>query len=170
MPKATCRCGKILELPKDGTDRVVCPHCSAKIRIRRAPKSELFDGFIRFDCPCGRRLKVRESNPMQNSGKCPDCGRVVPVPKLTPFGNLKSSSPIESPTDELDAVDHSALDEWSTKHRAGNGAKRAAAMAPPRQASSTKSEAGLRVCTRCGRPLHLSAVACRECGAPAPRR
>ena len=33
-----------------------------------------------------------------------------------------------------------------------------------------KAEAGLRICPRCGRPLHLSAVACRNCGAPVPKR
>lgn len=172
MPKATCRCGAILEIPKDGTDRMVCPQCSAKVRIRHVTKGEASDGYIRFDCPCGRRLKVRESNPMQKSGKCPDCGRVVPVPTETPFANLKSYNSIERPTDEMNAVARAAIEQWSAAHLAGNPPKHAAAAAAPsrKPAATVKSEAGLRVCQRCGKPLHLSAVTCRDCGAPVPRR
>jgi hypothetical protein len=33
-----------------------------------------------------------------------------------------------------------------------------------------KVEAGLRVCPRCGRPVHLSAEVCRQCGASVPKR
>jgi ribosomal protein L40E len=43
----------------------------------------------------------------------------------------------------------------------------AAALEAP---AAVKAEAGLRVCPRCGRPLHLSAVTCRDCGAPVPKR
>ncbi len=39
MPRATCRCGQKLTLPVNGPDRVICPKCSAKIRVRQdAPK------------------------------------------------------------------------------------------------------------------------------------
>ncbi|MBY0394857.1 MAG: hypothetical protein K2X91_00090 [Thermoleophilia bacterium] len=31
-------------------------------------------------------------------------------------------------------------------------------------------EAGLRICPRCGMPVHLSAENCRQCGATVPRR
>src|SRR6516165_7480322 len=87
MPKATCRCGEVLSVPANGPERIVCPKCSAKIRVRRAGAAPArgpadSDGFIRFACPCGRRLKVRveEDQEIPESGKCPDCGRVVPVP------------------------------------------------------------------------------------------
>ena len=169
MPKATCRCGTILEIPKDGTDRMVCPDCGAKVRIRHVPKGESRDGFIRFDCPCGRRLKVRESNPMQTSGKCPDCGRIVPVPSPASVGGFKSHGPSETPTDEMNAVQTAAIEQWSAGFRAGSPSKLAAAN-PSRKPAATKSEAGLRVCPKCGRPVHLSAVACRECGASVPKR
>jgi ribosomal protein L32 len=33
-----------------------------------------------------------------------------------------------------------------------------------------KTEAGLRVCPRCGKPVHLSSIVCRECGAHVPKR
>jgi hypothetical protein len=36
--------------------------------------------------------------------------------------------------------------------------------------SSIKIEAGLRVCPRCGKPVHLGAANCRECGAAVPKR
>lgn len=170
MPKATCRCGNILEIPKDGTDRMVCPECGAKVRIRHAPKGESRDGFVRFDCPCGRRLKVRESNPMQTSGKCPDCGRVVPVPAATSPGNFRSHGASETPTDEMNAVETAAIEKWSAGYRESPPTKPIQASGPLKTASATKSEAGLRVCPKCGRPVHLSAVACRECGASVPKR
>jgi len=75
MPQATCRCGEILNLPAEGPERIVCPKCGARIRVRRAgpPKaSDEGDGFIRFLCPCGRRLKVRIEEEMPESGMCPD--------------------------------------------------------------------------------------------------
>ncbi len=40
-------------------------------------------------------------------------------------------------------------------------------MLPP---SKVKFEAGLRVCPGCGKPVHMSATTCRECGSPVPRR
>ena len=43
----------------------------------------------------------------------------------------------------------------------------ASGAAPP---SMVKFEAGLRVCPRCGKPVHMSATTCRECGSPVPRR
>ena len=35
--------------------------------------------------------------------------------------------------------------------------------------SVVKFEAGLRVCPRCKKPIHLGATRCRECGNPVPR-
>jgi predicted amidophosphoribosyltransferase len=41
---------------------------------------------------------------------------------------------------------------------------------PPSPASELKTEAGLRVCPRCGKPVHLSSIVCRDCGAHVPKR
>ena len=41
-------------------------------------------------------------------------------------------------------------------------------VSPP--ASAVKFEAGLRVCPRCKKPVHLGAATCRECGTPVPRQ
>ena len=121
MPRATCRCGQVLSVPVDGPERVVCPTCSAKIRVRRAtPKLGKGDGFIRFFCPCGRKLKVRvvAGAPMPTAGKCPDCGEVVPVPEEEPKPSSSaevraSSTPnYETPTEELSTVDMEALEAW----------------------------------------------------------
>jgi hypothetical protein len=199
MPRATCRCGQVLSVPVVGPDRVICPKCSSRVRVRRdAIGAGDGDGFIRFLCTCGRRLKVRAdaAGTTQQSGRCPDCHQVVPVPSSSSGDDLrlKGGGP-DSPTEELDEDDLAALNLWSDRHsgdgqgkgeaeprppstEAGHGADADAdseVLPPPapiavESAPVKRAEAGLRVCTRCGRPLHLSAVACRECGAPAPRR
>ena len=173
MPRATCRCGQILSSPVNGPERVICPKCSAKIRVRQdAPKVGPGDGFIRFHCPCGRRLKVRAEATTPDvplAGKCPDCGRVVPVPTQpgSNSGPLKlKGHGAETHTEELGPEDFARLESWA----AGHLARAAAAAMPPPARASVKAEAGLRVCPRCGRPIHMSAVACRECGAPVPKR
>jgi hypothetical protein len=92
----------------------------------------------------------------------------------------------ESPTAELDAEDLDVLDRWAEGHLASPPAPPGVVEpVDPRRASTpplpvpapvaaievpARAEAGLRVCPRCGRPLHLSAEACRNCGAPVPRR
>jgi len=168
----------------NGPDRVVCPKCSARVRVRRDPPATgPGDGFIRFNCPCGRRLKVRDgaaNTPTPLAGKCPDCGRIVPVPAPTSSGALRlKSHGAETPTEELSAGDFAALQQWAQLHLArtagpapeGPQAQAEVAVAePPPSPAAVKVEAGLRVCPRCGRPIHLSAVACRECGAAVPKR
>jgi hypothetical protein len=157
--RATCRCGHILDVPEEGSDRVVCPKCAAKIRVRRvAPGAPGVDGYIRFSCPCGRRLKVKvEDGTYPPAGKCPDCSRIVPVPSSGSHPVLPSTHP-EAQTAELDAADVATLEAWARGHLAKSAVP------------AVKAEAGLRVCPGCGRPVHLSAVACRECGAHVPKR
>jgi hypothetical protein len=190
MPRATCRCGEILNVPADGPERIVCPKCSARIRVRRAggpTGAGESDGFIRFGCPCGRRLKVRAEpdKPTPESGKCPDCGRVVPVPAslaakpASSSENLPTSHP-ETPTEELSTTDLAALEQWKKRRQAEIGAQpvetegqETTATLPVRPKAATervKAEAGLRVCPRCGKPVHLSSIVCRECGAHVPKR
>jgi hypothetical protein len=99
------------------------------------------------------------------------------------------SSPSDEPeseprTEEMDNADLARIQEWTANHlsRAGGPAidhKATPAIAgfglgqaldsasPP---SKVKFEAGLRVCPACGKPVHLSATTCRECGSPVPRR
>lgn len=175
MPRATCRCGQELNVPGSGNERVVCPKCGARVRVRwgRA-RSIPADGYLRFFCPCGRRLKVSAEAPPK-FGKCPDCGRVVPVPPVESAG--KHAHPPghpESLTEELSAADTAMLDEWAQRHLGQAGAVR---KEPPSSSTAIQTkkptgrvEAGLRVCPKCGKPVHLSAVVCRECGAPVPKR
>ena len=175
MPRATCRCGHTMSVPSDGSDRIVCPKCQARIRVRRvespaAPAEE----FIRFVCPCGRRLKVRAQGSPQ-AGQCPICGRIVPVPSLarpTPTPIPPPSHP-EIRTDELSAADRALLEEWAKKHLAKQNdttPQPAVGGGGPSSSAVVKAEAGLRVCPRCGRPVHLNANTCRACGAHVPRR
>ena len=180
--------------------------CSVRDAARRsgcaAPSTrqeagEPADGYVRFNCPCGRRLKVRaEGRP--EAGKCPDCGRVVPVPesawaeteappgKANP-GRSTGARP-DARTADMDAVDLKRLEQWASRCRPGvNQNERQAggltttshqslgALPPTEPAPADpppvlKMEAGLRVCPRCGKPLHMSATVCRACGEPVPKR
>ena len=192
MPRATCRCGQKLSIPINGPERVICPKCQSRIRVRKdSPGASAVggeEGYIRFDCPCGRRLKVRRTpgEDLPLAGKCPDCGRVVPVPSRSTSTSTSEGGDVESITEEMNDDDLAVLDRWAQRYEAQRTPRVAApsAMAveaarsqsrpeftpEPPEPVATRVEAGLRVCPRCGRPVHLSAVACRECGAPVPKR
>jgi hypothetical protein len=171
MASATCRCGQSLPAPREGSERITCPKCGARVRIRVKQRGSLHsDGFIRFPCPCGRRLKVNAKQPPQ-TGKCPDCGRIVPVPDANAPGQTLPPGHPESPTEELSSTDAATLAEWTRRHLGETG--------NPENASTTvihttkpigPMEVGLRVCPKCGRPLHLSALVCNDCGASVPKR
>jgi len=161
--------------------RIVCPKCGAKVRIKRkesqAGSSVMMppDGFIRFQCPCGRRLKVEAANPPE-LGQCPDCGRIVPVPPL-PTVQAPGPGHPETPTAELSAEDLMALARWAQSHNqpAAGGSGPAADSGSTADAhtvpeTTRKIEAGLRVCPSCGRPVHLGSVVCRSCGAQVPKK
>lgn len=195
MPRVTCRCGERLKLDSREPERVDCPKCGARIRLRRSSKRNnpevmlAGDGFIRFSCPCGRRLKVTAKD-RPEAGKCPDCGRVVPVPESARSGDSNAASGPPNPearTDELDAVDVAMLKTWSARFadkppKPATGSTTSDLMSivpgdelkylanpPSPPPSAVKFEAGLRVCPRCNKPVHLSASHCRECGTPIPR-
>jgi hypothetical protein len=179
MTRATCRCGQTLSISKGDPDRIVCPSCGARVRIRRPegagsgegaapPKS---DGFLRFFCPCGRRLKVNAERPPTH-GKCPDCGRVVPVPT--------TAAPVVAGPDDrtvdLSPAEATALERWSQEHRdRRKGAAVSAQSAPTTSidhdvVGNVRVEVGLRICPQCGKPVHMGAANCRHCGAAVPRR
>jgi hypothetical protein len=90
--------------------------------------------------------------------------------QLVPTGNP------ESVTEELSTADLAALEQWKqrvTEARvpaADAHASTATMAVPPTPATGGKVEAGLRVCPRCGKPVHLSSIVCRECGAHVPKR
>jgi hypothetical protein len=76
----------------------------------------------------------------------------------------------------MDAADLARLEQWASGHLGRLG------TAGPAQglgtttshealdAAAVKMEAGLRVCPRCGKPVHMSATVCRDCGEPVPKR
>jgi DNA-directed RNA polymerase subunit RPC12/RpoP len=199
MARVSCRCGEKIKVQPDSPDRIDCPKCGARIRLRRPPPKPLAtdgDGYLRFLCPCGRRLKVPAvDRPV--AGRCPDCGRVVPVPANARASS--SSTPAKAPgmassearTEDLDANDLAQLDQWAGRYHNQATHSEAADLAPtslvPAAAgtdpiaqsglaslstpmtSVVKFEAGLRVCPRCKKPIHMGAVRCRECGNPVPR-
>ncbi len=194
MARVTCRCGEKIGVGADSPDRIDCPKCGAHIRLRRPEgqtrkSDQPDDGYYRFYCPCGRRLKVAaEGQPA--AGKCPDCGRVVPVPASVLSASGPSRGPLpadsEARTEELSADDLSRLERWAARHLSrspqGNEHGAGAPMAAQERVtdegmgttgaglpSVVKFEAGLRVCPRCHKPVHLGVSHCRECGNPVPR-
>jgi hypothetical protein len=109
-------------------------------------------------------LKVSAEQPPSH-GKCPDCGRIVPVPAQ---GMTGAASP-ESRTADLSPADLDALERWSRSHLAREATPEQPLPGGRRPVPSTsieRSEVGLRVCPKCGKPVHLGANACRSCGAP----
>jgi hypothetical protein len=189
MPQALCRCGHPLTLPSNPNERVVCANCGARVRVRvHSADQPPADGYIRFFCECGRRLKVPARN-RPTHGQCPDCGRIVPIPELGDATSLPPGHP-ETPTAELAPADREVLEQWSKEHlrkaaeagREQPDTDRIAAMAPapPQPEPSTmlssgnsspaRVEVGLRTCPNCGRPIHIQAETCRGCGTRVPRR
>lgn len=194
MPRVTCRCGEKIKVPAESLEHMDCPRCGTKIRLRRAKSkgtTDGKDGFIRFLCPCGRRLKVSAIE-RPKAGRCPDCGRVVPVPTsaLGTMTDPDQRNNAEARTADMDAADVAELEKWSARHLASsaqapggpvdtgpvavvaatdNNEPGIASNAMPR-ASVVKFETGLRICPRCKKPLHLSADNCRDCGMPVPRQ
>jgi hypothetical protein len=176
MAVAKCRCGQLLPAASGDSGRVICPRCGARVRVRPGASPESPDGFLRFYCPCGRRLKVSASEPPR-FGRCPNCRRVVPVPERSASSRLPAGHP-ETPTEEMNQVDLTVLDRWSLEHRTRSGGAptergtTTADVAPALEgrAFQVRAEAGLRVCPRCARPVHLGSDQCDECGIAVPRR
>jgi hypothetical protein len=83
----------------------------------------------------------------------------------------------EAPTGELSREDMAQLEEWSRKYGVEDplvpkspstvDIPPATAAKPP---TSWKSEAGMRVCPQCGKPIHLGSEECTACGVAVPRR
>ncbi|WP_435018122.1 hypothetical protein TA3x_000067 [Tundrisphaera sp. TA3] len=179
MAALTCRCGEPLDALAGNAERIVCPKCSAKVRIirRKAPVPPPVpdsDGFLRFFCPCGRRLKIDASSGPTH-GRCPDCGRVIATAEAR---TTNPSDDAETPTEEFNAADLARIEAWSRRHLGP-----AAPITPPMsddkppstaeispQAAARRGEAGLRVCPQCGKPVHLGTSSCRSCGIAVPKR
>jgi hypothetical protein len=199
MARVTCRCGEVLKLTTGDPDRLTCSRCGAKIRIRRSQSrrpasAKPQDGYVRFHCPCGRRLKV-QSDERPQAGKCPDCGRVVPVPESVWETAAEDSTGSKGETQtralartqDMNAADLERLEQWASRYQATpkpdrqqgtqsttshqtTNATTPAAIGEDNPAPAMRMEAGLRVCPRCGKPLHMSATVCRSCGEPVSKR
>jgi hypothetical protein len=191
MAGVTCRCGEQIKIQTGSPERINCPQCGARIRLRR-PESQsnksgpADDGYHRFYCPCGRRLKVPVEGGRE-AGKCPDCGRVVPVPASVLAGSASTgvSGPAdpEARTEELSGDDLARLERWAARHLSQStrrsepsagavneqGADQGLGAVGASVPSVVKFEAGLRICPRCRKPVHLGVSHCRECGNPVPR-
>lgn len=156
----------------------MCPNCNAKVRIRRVvagaasqkengPDDGGGDGYIRFYCPCGRRLKVAADD-KPDEGKCPDCGRTVPIPErsVVTAGDVGARPRTSEMTvDQVAQIDKWAR-EWQERATTDDGETTTVLGTP----GPPRVEAGLRVCPQCGKPLHMAAVVCRECGCNVPPR
>ncbi len=157
MPRATCRCGEPLNIPDDGTERIVCPKCSAKVRVRPkavGPDKVLADGFIRFSCPCGRRLKVKADADAGPTRQVPRLRAGRPRPLATPPGEARG---LRGDTQELSRGGPGVLDEWS---------QRPARTRPPPARRAT----GPHLARRRPRPLPPPRSRSRPASASAPVR
>lgn len=122
MSRVKCRCGNsVLFEPAPGAEsvKVLCHRCGSRIRVKVRPSADANDesqrrndGFIRFFCPCGRRLKVISTIPLPSHGRCPDCGRTVPVP---PQRSIRTTHPMEMPTAELTPEEAATFAAWLNK-------------------------------------------------------
>jgi hypothetical protein len=87
--------------------------------------------------------------------------KVRPQPAVPNANVATTSAPADSPaaavTEAFPPNGNGLLEEFATPEAPG-------------PAAPVKIEAGLRVCPRCGRPVHLGAETCRQCGAHVPRR
>jgi DNA-directed RNA polymerase subunit RPC12/RpoP len=93
--RTACACGTSIKVARQYVGRAVrCPHCGRGVVI--PPQSDAFgaplpptatrhapaaaqDGFIRFVCPCGKKLKM-PAHYAGRSGKCPQCGAQLRIP------------------------------------------------------------------------------------------
>ena len=198
MARVTCRCGETFKVPSTDPDRLVCPRCGAKIRVRRDPSA-----------PRRRtRRDRRRLHPVQlpvraaAEGAGRDRARGGQVPRLRPgragprFGLVAGGRPCrprrdssgrarpDARTEDMDAADLARLEPGRAATWAGRcPAERRARSAPPRRtrpidavaASSDHREAGRARrrgrdrgrpagLPRCGKPVHISATVCRNCG------
>lgn len=86
----TCTCGKTIRLSPQYAGKIIrCPHCHAEVAVRhdRSPTIQgdagtPGDGFIRFTCTCGQRMKV-PSRYAGRFGKCPRCGMRLRIPRAS---------------------------------------------------------------------------------------
>jgi membrane associated rhomboid family serine protease/predicted RNA-binding Zn-ribbon protein involved in translation (DUF1610 family) len=102
----TCSCGKRIALSRQYAGKsVLCPRCRAKLDVPQAgtPEPRTLptppiatptakshdDGTIRFACHCGRKIKA-PARYAGKSGKCPQCGNRIRVPR--PPGTAASES------------------------------------------------------------------------------
>ena len=201
MARVICRCGETLKVSSRNLEHLLCPRCGAKVRLRRRlvarnGSSPPSDGYTRFHCPCGRRLKVRSDEHIK-AGRCPDCGRVVPVPVSASEGEITYARNIsqgstgrfepEIRTAELEPADLQRLAQWSRTYYAApdqanslieelaSTPNKPIGSLPPLTSdirdipSAVRLEAGFRVCSSCGMPLHIIATVCRSCGASTPK-
>jgi hypothetical protein len=107
------------------------------------------------------KIIIYRANPQADGKPSSGCIDAAAVPGGNP----------EMPTEELGPNDLAKLDEWVHRH-AGQSAELRTASSTTIQTSPppTRIEAGLRVCPRCGQPIHLGADACRKCGTAVPKR
>ncbi len=136
--------------------------------------SDADDGYRRFYCPCGRRLKVRQDATIQRA-QCPDCRRVVDVPQpgsTTPHGPDALAFDPETQTADFDSNDLLELEGWMQQFHDDSTTPTPETLPgePGTQPARPRpSELGLRTCPTCNAVLHLAAEQCRVCGTATPR-
>jgi hypothetical protein len=86
---ATCSCGRTISTSRQYSGKIVrCPDCKGRVlmpesiepALQQGPKAfSRDDGFIRFACSCGKRIKM-PARYAGRWGKCPQCDARVRIP------------------------------------------------------------------------------------------
>ncbi len=83
---ATCSCGKVIKASRQyGGKMVRCPACKGvvlmpeSIRPADPAPAGAHDGYIRFTCTCGQKIKM-PGRYAGRRGKCPGCGAAIRIP------------------------------------------------------------------------------------------
>ncbi len=94
---ATCSCGQVVKASRQyGGQTVCCPACKGEVMMPEALPAERpstglsgavgHDGYIRFACSCGKRIKVSVRQAGRR-GRCPRCDARIRVPRAPEHGH-----------------------------------------------------------------------------------
>ena len=175
MPRATCRCGQSLERPRRRDRAGRLPELRGQGPGPPAGREPVGAGGDGGGGVHPVQLPVRPSAQGRAAAGAKPVARQVPrLRPGRPRPRDRARSPRRAtprrPTEELtDRRPRRArpLDRAATSTR---GRPRPPAAPPllPTSPAPYPTEAGLRVCPGCGKPVHLGADVCRECGTKVP--
>ena len=134
MARVTCRCGETLKVTSGDPDRLTCPRCGAKIRVRRSPSQqpeaiELGGRLSAIQLPLRQAAEGPELMSGPKLGNVRIAGAIVPVPESGWTQTAGVRSRLEKPGAgriPLRArkiwmqIDLERLERWASRFQAGH--------------------------------------------------